>query len=165
MGDSEHESVSKDTAVPKKRQTDEISHRMLRLSTKCNKLGTDPKQNSVRPKKKQCSEIAELSSQLHKKLNPTNFTQEVHLKPSDPGYGTPQVGTETAARGKKAHENISNEIVEMAEMIWEHGQMTGEEKPCQDIIHLSNMQVTLMVTSPVFSSRTCSVSTTRYLEM
>ena len=126
MGDSEHESVSKDTAGPKKRQTDEISHRMSRLSTKCNKLGTDPKLTSVRPKKKQCSEIAELSSQLHKKLNPTNFTQEVHLKPSDPGYGTPQVGTETAARGKKAHENISNEIVEMAEMIWEHGQMTGE---------------------------------------
>ena len=99
---------------------------MSRLSLKSTNLISDTKQQSVRPKRQQCSEIAELTSQLSKKLNPSHFTQEVHLKPSDPGYGKPQEGTETAARGKKAHENISGEIVEMAEIIWEHGQITGQ---------------------------------------
>ena len=80
----------------------------------------------MRPKKQQCSEIAELASQLNKNLHPFHFTQEGHLKPSDPGYGKPQEGTETAARGKKAHENISSEILEMAEILWEHGQITGQ---------------------------------------
>ena len=122
----QHKSVTTDSAVPKRRQADEISHRMSRLSLKSNKLISDTKQHSVRPKRQQCSEIAELTSQLNKKLHPSHFTQEVHLKPSDPGYGKPQEGTETAARGKKAHENVSGEIVEMAEIIWEHGQITGQ---------------------------------------
>ena len=124
-----HESATTDSAVPKRRQADEISHRMSRLSLKSTKLISDTKQQSVRPKRQQCSEIAELTSQLNKKLHPSHFTQEVHLKPSDPGYGKPQEGTETAARGKKAHENISGEIVEMAEIIWEHGQITGQIYP------------------------------------
>ena len=79
------------------------------------------------PKRRQCSEIAKLSSELTAKLNPSHFTQEVHLKPSDPGYGEPLEGTETAARGKEAHEKISSEIVEMAEIIWENGQRNGED--------------------------------------
>ena len=119
-------SVSANLALPKRRQAEEITHRMSRLSTKCNKNVSDTKEHTARPKKQQCSEIAEISSQLSKKLNPTHFTREVHLKPSDPGYGTPQEGTETAVRGRRAHQNISNEIVELAELIWEHGQMTGK---------------------------------------
>ena len=79
------------------------------------------------PKRRQCSEIAKLSSELTAKLNPSHFTREVHLKPSDPGYGEPLEGTETAARGKEAHEKISSEIVEMAEIIWENGQRNGED--------------------------------------
>ena len=102
----------------------------------------------MRPKKQQSSEIAEISSQLSKKLNPTHFTQEVHLKPSDPGYGTPQEGTKTAVRGKKAHDNISNEIIEMAELIWEHGRMTGMIEP--QISFLSNKQVVHQSVIPLF---------------
>ena len=82
-----HKSVTTDSAVPKRRQADEISHRMSRLSLKSTKMISDTKQQSVRPRKQQCSEIAELTSQLKKKLHPIHFTQEVHLKPSDPGYG------------------------------------------------------------------------------
>ena len=88
-------SVPNDFAVPKRRQAEEISHRMSRLSLKSKPLSSNTKQQSVRPKKQQCSEIAELTSQLNKKLHPSHFTQEVHLKPSDPGYGKPQEGTET----------------------------------------------------------------------
>ena len=110
---------------PKRRQAEDISHRMSRLSSKYNKTDSTHGGQTVRPKKQQCSEIAELTSQLSKKLNPTNFTKEVHLRPSDPGYGTPQEGTKTAVRGRRAHESISKEIIEMAELIWEHGQMTG----------------------------------------
>ena len=121
-----HRKPNLTTAVPKRRQAADISHRMSRLSSKCNRaMSSNESCDTVRPRKQQSSEIAEISSQLSKKLNPTIFTKEVHLKPSDPGYGTPQEGTKTAVRGRKAHENISNEIVEMAELIWEHGQMTG----------------------------------------
>ena len=123
---NKHKGVPNDSVVPKRRQAEEISHRMSRLSIKSNKLSSDTKKQSVRPKKQQCSEIAELTSQLNKKLHPSHFTQEVHLKPSDRGHGKPQEGTETAARGKKAHENISSEILEMAEILWEHGQITGQ---------------------------------------
>ena len=92
------------------------------------------------PKRRQCSEIAKLSSELTAKLNPTHFTQEVHLKPSDPGYGEPLEGTETAARGKEAHEKISGEIVEMAEIIWENGQRNGEDTTIyfKDLFNLYN---------------------------
>ena len=92
------------------------------------------------PKRRQCSEIAKLSSELTAKLNPTHFTQEVHLKPSDPGYGEPLEGTETAARGKEAHEKISGEIVEMAEIIWENGQRNAEDTTIyfKDLFNLYN---------------------------
>jgi hypothetical protein len=79
------------------------------------------------PKRRQFSEIAKLTSELTAKLNRTHFTQEVHLKPSDPGYIEPLEGTETAARGKEAHEKISGGFVEMAEIIWEHGQRNDED--------------------------------------
>ena len=126
MNSKTGECVTENCSVPKRRQSEEISHRMSRLSNKSNKVDSKNKQFSEAPKRRQCSEIAKLTSQLDQKLHPTHFTQEVHLKPSDPGYGKPQEGTETAARGKKAHEHISSEIVEMSEIIWEHGQMTGE---------------------------------------
>ena len=126
MNSKTGECVTENCSVPKRRQSEEISHRMSRLSNKSNKVDSKNKQVYEAPKRRQCSEIAKLTSQLDQKLHPTHFTQEVHLKPSDPGYGKPQEGTETAARGKKAHEHISSEIVEMSEIIWEHGQMTGE---------------------------------------
>ena len=111
--------------LPKKRQSEEISHRLSRLSAKVNKPVCPNKLKGEPPKRRQCSEIAEISSQITQKLNPDNFTKEVHLKPSDPDYGKPQEGTETAERGRRAHAHISNEIVELTEIIWEHGQMTG----------------------------------------
>ena len=108
-------------------QSEEMSHRMLRLKKRSGEIQTtkDFGQHET-PKRHQCPDIAERSSQLDKLFNSRKFTKEVHLKPSDVGYGKPQEGTETEARGKKAHESISNEIIEMAELIWEHGQMTGE---------------------------------------
>ena len=114
-------------SVPKKRHAAEIEHMMSRLSSKSHNKSTQIKQSADPPKRRQCSEIAKLTSELDKKINSVNFTKEVHLKPSDPGYGKPQEGTETAARGKRAHEHISSEIVEMVEIIWEHGQMTGQD--------------------------------------
>ena len=160
------ESVKDDCDVPKRRQSEEISHRMSRLSTKSKKI-SDHKQVSEPPKRRQCSEIAELTSQLNKKLNPTHFTKEVHLKPSDPGYGKPQEGTQTAARGKKAHENISSEIVEMSEIIWEHGQMTGQIICYTNFlsIKIGKIQETLMEILPAFFSRICSAFTIRFLAM
>lgn len=53
------------------------------------------------------------------------FTDEVHLKKDDPNYGRPLEGTKTAARGRKAHEHVSKEIIELCEIIWTHGQIRG----------------------------------------
>ena len=89
---------------------------------------------------------------------PSNFqcSSQVHLKPGDPGYGKPQEGTKTAARGRNAHQvsrqpklignemimtsvrtnvmisvtttqHISGEIVELCEVISLHGRMTGRD--------------------------------------
>ena len=127
MNSATSESFTGNISVPKKRQAAEIEHMMSRLSSKSHNKSTQIKQSADPPKRRQCSEIAKLTSELDKKINSVNFTKEVHLKPSDPGYGKPQEGTETAARGKRAHEHISSEIVEMVEIIWEHGQMTGQD--------------------------------------
>ena len=127
MNSETSKSVKGNCSVPKRRQAEEIAHRMSRLSVKSNTKSYQNKQIADPTKRRQCSEIAQLTLELDKKLHPANFTKEVHLKPSDPGYGKPQEGTETAARGKKAHEHIFSEIVEMAEIIWEHGQMTGQD--------------------------------------
>ena len=35
------------------------------------------------------------------------------IKPGDINYGKPVAGSKTEARGRKAHERISNEIVEL----------------------------------------------------
>ena len=53
------------------------------------------------------------------------FTQETQLKPSDAGYGTPQEGTKTAARGRKAHQAISGEIVELCQVIEANARISG----------------------------------------
>ena len=84
-----------------------------------------PRKMSAPPKKRQSSDIAGLLSKLDKKFNSPQFTDEVHLKPGDPGYGTPKEGTKTAARGRKAHGDISEEIVKLCQVIWDHGQETG----------------------------------------
>lgn len=65
-------------------------------------------------------------SRLNSQSQGKQFTQEVHLKPGDPDYGKPQEGTRTAARGRNAHQHISGEIVELCEVIWAHGHMTGQ---------------------------------------
>lgn len=43
-------------------------------------------------------------------------------KVRDSAYGTPVSGSKTEARGKKAHERISNEIVELCHVIEDNGQ-------------------------------------------
>ena len=42
-------------------------------------------------------------------------------KKSDPNYGTPVAGSKTEARGKKAHERISHEIIELCSVIEDNG--------------------------------------------
>jgi len=76
-----------------------------------------------KPTKRQSSEISNLMSQLMSKKQV--YTNEVHLSKEDPGYGTPLEGTKTAARGRKAVDHVSKEIVELCEVIWTHGQMKG----------------------------------------
>ena len=99
----------------------------LRMGTKFNQQAETslPRKLSGPPRKRQSSDIAGLLSKLDKKFNPTEFTDEVHLKPGDPGYGKPKEGTKTAARGRKAHGDISEEIVKLCQVIWDHGQETG----------------------------------------
>ena len=155
--------------VPKRRQSEDIAHRMSRLSSKSSKSSKkypDKTQPTGPPRRRQCSEIAKLKSLLDEKLHPAHFTQEVHLNPSDPGYGKPQEGTETAERGKKAHEEISSEIVEMCEVVWEHGHMTGRDRNNNKHGYISTLhQGTLMGTLHASFSRTCSAFTIGFQEM
>lgn len=44
------------------------------------------------------------------------------LKKGDANYGKPVEGSKTEARGKKAHERISNEIVELCAVIEDNGR-------------------------------------------
>lgn len=40
---------------------------------------------------------------------------------TDKDYGTPEAGSKTAARGKKAHERVSQEIIELCAVIEDNG--------------------------------------------
>jgi hypothetical protein len=44
-------------------------------------------------------------------------------------------GTKTAARGRKAHQHVSKEIVELCEVIWNHGQMKGITELAVAVLH------------------------------
>ena len=96
-----------------------------------------------------------LTGQIQNKLKkPSIFSGELHLQPTDPGYGTPQVmcdlscdlttdllcdlttdlatdlclvlqeGSLTAERGQQAHRDIAREVVDMCQVIWDHALMT-----------------------------------------
>jgi len=77
------------------------------------------------PRRHLSPEIAKLSGQISDKFNSTTFTRESRLKKSDPGYGTPQEGSLTAARGQQAHVDICVEVVDMCQVIWDHAIMSG----------------------------------------
>ena len=66
-------------------------------------------------------EIEKLSGQIQGKLAPAPFSQ---LSRTDPGYGTPQEGSLTAARGQQAHRDICTEVVDMCQVIWDHATMS-----------------------------------------
>ena len=54
------------------------------------------------------------------------------IKRGDANYGKPVAGSKTEARGKKAHERISNEIVELCAIIEDNGIKTvGDENKQQ----------------------------------
>lgn len=55
------------------------------------------------------------------------FTQEAKCDKSETEYGTPQEGTLTAFRGKKAHQSISREIVELCEVIEMNCKVTSPD--------------------------------------
>lgn len=116
------------TLAPMKRQCEEIEFRLNRLSNRKNNFLNNQMSSSKEmppPKARQCqSEISQLMKQLQTH-SAGQFTKEVHLSKDDPNYGRPQEGTQTAARGKKAHQHISGEIVELCEIIWSHGHMSG----------------------------------------
>jgi len=115
------------TGIPRRRQTEEIEHRLGRLARKRVEAQAKAAESlPFPPLKKQGTEILDLMSRLSSQAKGQQFTQEVHLKPGDPGYGRPQEGTKTAARGRNAHQHISGEIVELCEVIRAHGRMTGQ---------------------------------------
>ena len=67
------------------------------------------------------------------------FTKDAKLCKGDAGYGTPQEGTKTAARGRKAHQAISGEIVELCEVIEANARIPGRiniYSQCQGYISL-----------------------------
>ena len=66
-------------------------------------------------------EIEKLSGQIQGKLAPAPSSQ---LSRTDPGYGTPQEGSLTAARGQQAHRDICTEVVDMCQVIWDHATMS-----------------------------------------
>ena len=66
-------------------------------------------------------EIEKLSGQIQGKLAPAPLSQ---LSRTDPGYGTPQEGSLTAARGQQAHRDICTEVVDMCQVIWDHATMS-----------------------------------------
>eukprot|EP00092_Neocalanus_flemingeri_P012306 GFUD01013264.1.p1 GENE.GFUD01013264.1~~GFUD01013264.1.p1 ORF type:complete len:158 (+),score=35.57 GFUD01013264.1:137-610(+) len=73
-------------------------------------------------------------SQVPGKSKLSRFTQEVHLKKSDAEYGKPQEGTQTAARGRKAHQAISGEIVELCQVIEANARIPGSDENCKGIM-------------------------------
>ena len=50
------------------------------------------------------------------------------MKKGQQGYGVPVAGSKTDARGKKAHERISNEIVELCAVIEDNGLKINEDQ-------------------------------------
>eukprot|EP00092_Neocalanus_flemingeri_P032405 GFUD01035239.1.p1 GENE.GFUD01035239.1~~GFUD01035239.1.p1 ORF type:complete len:238 (-),score=69.36 GFUD01035239.1:14-727(-) len=122
--EDESKEILKDQTTVTRKKTSLIDFKMANLFDKSAET-SEPKKYSGPPKKRQSSDIAGLLSKLDKKFNSPQFTDEVHLKPGDPGYGQPKEGTKTAARGRKAHEDISEEIVKLCQVIWDHGQLTG----------------------------------------
>ena len=111
-----------------RRRSDLMECRMSQILNKTNEDTGTQRKISNPPKKRQSSDIAGLLSKLDKKFNSSQFTDEVHLKPGDPGYGKPKEGTKTAARGRKAHSDISEEIVRLCEVIWDHAKESGGER-------------------------------------
>ena len=67
----------------------------------------------------------------------SKFTQEVHLKKADAEYGKPQEGTKTAARGRKAHQAISGEIVELCQVIDMNARIPGLVRYYHAVISVS----------------------------
>jgi len=113
--------------VPRRRKSEDIDYRLGRLARKRVEAQAKAAESLPGPPlKKQGAEISDLMSRLSSQAKGQQFTQEVHLKPGDPGYGKPQEGTKTAARGRNAHQHISGEIVELCEVISLHGRMTGQ---------------------------------------
>jgi len=55
------------------------------------------------------------------------FTQEARCDKSDSDYGTPQEGTLTEFRGRKAHQSISREIVELCEVMAMNCKITSPD--------------------------------------
>ena len=104
----------------------EIDHILSRLNRNKNKNASDNlKKHEIVPKRQLSPEIAKLTGQLQDKFNPEIFPRETHLNKTDPGYGTPQEGSLTAARGQQAHRDICTEVVDMCQIIWDHATMSG----------------------------------------
>ena len=78
------------------------------------------------PQRKPCPEICSLMSQLTAKLDTLSPTTTVPLTPCDPDYGTPREGSDTALRGRKAHNQIAREIIELCQIITMNGQKKGK---------------------------------------
>jgi hypothetical protein len=76
--------------------------------------------------RKPSPEICSLMMQLSAKLETLSPSDKDHLTPCDPGYGTPVEGSVTACRGRKAHNQIAREIIELCQIITMYGQKRGK---------------------------------------
>ena len=61
------------------------------------------------------------------KLETLSPSRKDHLTPCDPGYGTPVEGSDTACRGRKAHNQIAREIIELCQIITMYGEKRGKQ--------------------------------------
>ena len=77
--------------------------------------------------RKPSPEICSLMIQLSAKLETLSPSVKDHLTPCDPGYGTPVEGSDTACRGRKAHNQIAREIIELCQIITMYGEKRGKQ--------------------------------------
>ena len=108
-----------------------ITFREPKISSSTRKAGTlaegmSSELGNTKPRKPS-PEICSLMTKLNAKLETLSPYVKDHLTPCDPGYGTPVEGSETACRGRKAHDQIAREIIELCQIITMYGEKRGKQ--------------------------------------
>ncbi|PSN51603.1 hypothetical protein C0J52_09094 [Blattella germanica] len=90
--------------------------RFCRQANLSDKVALFNKQADQHKEKQAVNPFSSEGSALHK---PT-------LDKSDPNYGRPVAGSKTDIRGKKAHNHISKEVLQLCQIIYENGEPIEE---------------------------------------